>query len=113
MRQRRWLEYVASYDFELLYHPGKENVVADGLSRYPLPTLSSIQIRHILANRPTLSAIIIEPCLLLRVREAQRADSETAQITAHITEDTAPLYWTVDPPGVLLRRGRVFVPESC
>src|SRR3954467_11141068 len=70
MRQRRWLEYVASYDFELLYHPGKGNVVADGLSRYPRATLSSIQIRHILADRPTLSAKVIEPGLLLRVREA-------------------------------------------
>ena len=33
MRQRRCMEYLKDYDFELLYHPGKANVVADALSR--------------------------------------------------------------------------------
>nr|GFB11018.1 putative reverse transcriptase domain-containing protein [Tanacetum cinerariifolium] len=33
MRQRRWLELLADYDYEIRYHPGKENVVTDALSR--------------------------------------------------------------------------------
>ncbi|GJX08619.1 putative reverse transcriptase domain-containing protein [Tanacetum coccineum] len=33
MRQRRWLELLSDYDFEIRYHPGKANVVADDLSR--------------------------------------------------------------------------------
>ncbi|KAL4034958.1 hypothetical protein IC575_003632 [Cucumis melo] len=33
MRQRRWLELVKDYDCEILYHPGKANVLADALSR--------------------------------------------------------------------------------
>ncbi|KAD2393085.1 hypothetical protein E3N88_40062 [Mikania micrantha] len=33
MRQRRWLELLKDYDCEILYHPGKANVVADALSR--------------------------------------------------------------------------------
>ncbi|TYK18897.1 pol protein [Cucumis melo var. makuwa] len=33
MRQRRWLELVKDYDCEILYHPGKANVVADALNR--------------------------------------------------------------------------------
>ncbi|GJR93953.1 putative reverse transcriptase domain-containing protein [Tanacetum coccineum] len=33
MRQRRWLELLSDYDCEIHYHPGKENVVADALSR--------------------------------------------------------------------------------
>ena len=36
MRQRRWMEFIKDYDFELLYHPGKANVVADALSRKTL-----------------------------------------------------------------------------
>jgi len=32
MRQRRWMEFLKDYDFELLYHPGKANAVADALS---------------------------------------------------------------------------------
>nr|GEY87146.1 putative reverse transcriptase domain-containing protein [Tanacetum cinerariifolium] len=33
MRQRRWLELLSDYDCDTHYHPGKENVVADTLSR--------------------------------------------------------------------------------
>ena len=33
LRQRRWVELLEDYDFKLLYHPGKANVVADALSR--------------------------------------------------------------------------------
>ncbi|GJV19806.1 putative reverse transcriptase domain-containing protein [Tanacetum coccineum] len=33
MRQRRWLELLSDYDCEIRYHPEKENVVADALSR--------------------------------------------------------------------------------
>nr|GEV90276.1 putative reverse transcriptase domain-containing protein [Tanacetum cinerariifolium] len=33
MRQRRWVERMSDYDCEIHYHPGKANVVADGLSR--------------------------------------------------------------------------------
>nr|GEY04547.1 putative reverse transcriptase domain-containing protein [Tanacetum cinerariifolium] len=33
MRQRRWLELLADYDYEIRCHPGKANVVADALSQ--------------------------------------------------------------------------------
>ncbi|GJS27586.1 hypothetical protein Tco_0488206 [Tanacetum coccineum] len=33
MRQRRWLELLSDYNFEIRYHLGKANVVADALSR--------------------------------------------------------------------------------
>nr|GEV70539.1 hypothetical protein [Tanacetum cinerariifolium]GEV70976.1 hypothetical protein [Tanacetum cinerariifolium] len=33
MRQRRWIELFSDYDYEIHYHPGKTNVVADVLSR--------------------------------------------------------------------------------
>jgi len=29
MRQKRWMEFLKDYDVELLYHPGKANVVAN------------------------------------------------------------------------------------
>nr|GEX15275.1 retrotransposon protein, putative, Ty3-gypsy subclass [Tanacetum cinerariifolium] len=32
-RQHKWLELLSDYDYEIRYHPGKENVVADVLSR--------------------------------------------------------------------------------
>nr|GEZ68286.1 hypothetical protein [Tanacetum cinerariifolium] len=33
MRQRCWLELLSDYDYEIRYHPGKANVVADALTR--------------------------------------------------------------------------------
>ena len=39
MRQRQWLDMVKDYDCEILYHPGKANVVADALSRKAVAAL--------------------------------------------------------------------------
>ncbi|GJX09493.1 putative reverse transcriptase domain-containing protein [Tanacetum coccineum] len=33
MRQRRWIELLSDYDYEIRYHPGKANVVDDALSQ--------------------------------------------------------------------------------
>lgn len=33
MRQKRWIEYLKDFHFQLIYHPGKTIVVADALSR--------------------------------------------------------------------------------
>ncbi|KAI3776026.1 hypothetical protein L1987_45786 [Smallanthus sonchifolius] len=38
MRQRRWLELLKDYACEIIYHPGKANVVDDALSRKDVPT---------------------------------------------------------------------------
>ena len=46
MRQRRWMEYLKDYDFELLYHPGKANVVADALSRKRVH-MSSMMVKEL------------------------------------------------------------------
>ena len=41
MRQRKWMEFLEDYDFTLHYHPGKENEVADALSRKSRRVLAS------------------------------------------------------------------------
>ena len=46
MRQRKWMEYLEDYDFTLHYHPGKENVVADVLSRKSRGELASVASRE-------------------------------------------------------------------
>jgi len=45
MRQRRWMEFLKDYDFELHYHLGKANIVADALSRKSLH-VSSLMIHE-------------------------------------------------------------------
>ena len=46
MRQRRWMKFLEDYDFTLHYHPDKENVVADALSRKSQGVLASIASRE-------------------------------------------------------------------
>ena len=46
MRQRRWMEFLEDYDFNLHYHLGKANVVADALSRKSRGALASIASRE-------------------------------------------------------------------
>ena len=40
LRQRRWLELFKDYDYIIDYHPGKENILADALSRKMIFTLT-------------------------------------------------------------------------
>ena len=47
MRQRRGMEYLEDYDFTLHYHPGKENVVVDALSRKSRGVLASVASREL------------------------------------------------------------------
>ena len=46
MRQHRWMEYLEVYDLTLQYHHGKENVVADALSRKSRGVLASVASRE-------------------------------------------------------------------
>ncbi|KAL0546384.1 hypothetical protein IC582_016292 [Cucumis melo] len=68
MRQRRWLELVKDYDCDILYHPGKANVVADALSR---------KVAH-------SAALITKQTPLLR-------DFERAEIAVSVGEVTSQL----------------------
>ena len=89
MRQRRWLELIKDYDVEILYHPGKANVVADALSRKRegnLVALITTQ-RHLLEDMrklelevltkqvaARLANIRLQPTLVERIKAAQIND---------------------------------------
>ena len=50
LRQRRWLELLKDYDYDILYHPGKANVVTNALSRKSSGSLAHISMekRHLI-----------------------------------------------------------------
>ena len=61
MRQRRRLEVVKDYDCEILYHPGKDNVVANALSH----RAASAPIRDVCMRMTVMTPV------LDTIREAQ------------------------------------------
>ena len=40
--QKRWLELLKDYDMSVLYHPDKDNVVVNGLSRMIMGSVSQL-----------------------------------------------------------------------
>ncbi|XP_060959339.1 uncharacterized protein LOC133030568 [Cannabis sativa] len=86
MRQRRWLEPVKDYDYEILYHPEKANVVEAVLRRKcPRQVFGTIKISPQLALDMVRTGIefvvgklhnlTLQSYLLERIREAQLEDS--------------------------------------
>ena len=85
MRQRKWMEYLEDYDFTLHYHLGKENVVADALSRKSQGVLASVasrewQMLEVIEQfgiqyrdqaQGVLGSLAAKPSLLSRVIESQ------------------------------------------
>nr|GEU32163.1 reverse transcriptase domain-containing protein [Tanacetum cinerariifolium] len=49
IRKRRWLEFLSDYDYEIRYHSGKENVVADALSMKEL--IKPLRVRALVIRR--------------------------------------------------------------
>ncbi|XP_070034521.1 uncharacterized protein [Nicotiana tomentosiformis] len=43
LRQRRWLELLKDYDIDILYHPGKANVMAAALSQKSMGSLAHLE----------------------------------------------------------------------
>ncbi|GAU45290.1 hypothetical protein TSUD_327480 [Trifolium subterraneum] len=94
MRQRRWLEFLKDYDFELSYHPGKANVVADALSR------KSLHMSSLMLTNPFLE----------KVRECQKEDEKLMKKVALVIEGQENDF-KMDKNGVVRFRGRVCVPD--
>ena len=60
LRQRRWMEFVADYDMQILYHPGKANVVADALSRKKVDVDIEKELQSLEAEFKMVSLAVVE-----------------------------------------------------
>jgi len=125
MRQRRWMEFLKDYDFELHYHPGKANVVADALSRKTLH-LSALMVKEVeliekfrdlnlaMEIRPNvikLGLLQISNEFLNQVQEMQRDDLELQEKVRLSMEGREPDF-QVGPDGVLRFKDRVCIPAD-
>ena len=125
MRQRRWMEFLEDYDFTLNYHPDKENVVTDALSRKSqgafaniasrkwrmLETVGQFGLQYSEQTQGTLGILVATSSLLSRVIESQWQDVEIVSIRNRVRSGTGDEGWTVHIDGSLRNRGRVVVPQ--
>ena len=122
MRQRRWLELVKNYDIEILYHPGKANVVADALSRKAVQTSAMITTQERLQDEMKrkgidvvvkgssvqMTQLTIQPTLRKKIIDAQRSDEHLSKVWSH-TETKRPAGYSISSDGGLLWQNRLCI----
>ena len=124
MRQRRWLEFLKDYDFELSYHPGKANVVADALSRKSLH-LSALMVKEmelleqfrdislvceVTTSSVKLGMLKLTNQVLEEIREGQRTDLKLVDRLTLINQGKE-VDFRIDERGIIRFRDRVCVPD--
>ncbi|XP_038888111.1 uncharacterized protein LOC120078010 [Benincasa hispida] len=123
MRQRRWLELVKDYDCEILYHPGKANVVADALSRkvahfaalitrqtHLRRELERAEIAAVVGKVATqLAQLSVQQSLRQKIIDAQR-DDPCLEKRVRRVESGQDIEFSVSAEGGLLYQGHLCVP---
>ena len=124
MRQRRWLEFLKHYNFELSYHPSKANVVAGTLSRKSLHIFALMvsemdlleQFRdlslacEVTPNSVRLGTLRITSELLGDIREGQKTDPFLRNQLEAI-ESGRDSSFNVGSDGALQLQDRICVPN--
>jgi hypothetical protein len=122
LRQRRWLELIKDYELEIHYHPGKENVVADALSRKSqVNMLAAHPMSYELAkefdrlslgflNNTQGVTIELEPTLEQDIRKGQKDDEKINEIRQLIMEGKC-LDFREDAEEVVWFEDRLCVPN--
>ena len=99
-RQRRWSEFMSEYDFGISYIKGKENVVADALSRRP-------RIFSLIPLRVDLKEKVLEQLL---------GDGWYIKVTSDIQSgkkfESKYYGYRIEEDGLLRYQGRMYIPKE-
>ena len=104
-RQARWQEFLAEYDFEIVYVKGEENTVADALSRMPeeLPARET----GLLGAVGAVMTVSADPKLSGDIRSGYKSDSFCQKVLANL--DSFPSAEVVD--GLIFLGSRLVIPR--
>ncbi|KAL4291126.1 hypothetical protein GQ457_14G024080 [Hibiscus cannabinus] len=112
LRQRRWLEFLIDYDFEIEYHPRKANVVDDALSRKAMTDLRSLFARLSLYNDGTLLAELqVKPTLSKEIKAKQHLDKSLNPIMRQAEHGSTSVY-AFDQDGIICFKGLYCVSDD-
>jgi hypothetical protein len=122
LRQRRWLELIKDYDWEIQYQPGKANVVADALSRkgqvnnITTHLMSQELCREIeqlnlgMLNNMEATVMEVESTLEEEIRKGQESDEKIKENKTQISLGKAPDF-TKDEQDTICFKKRICVLE--
>ncbi|KAF8051006.1 hypothetical protein N665_1827s0001 [Sinapis alba] len=120
LRQRRWMEFVADYDLDIAYHPGKANLVADALSRRRAEAsteretgeleemVRSLHLNTLAGQDEPLGLEAVDHAdQLTRIRQAQGLDENLKKVASN---DKTEYQTAIN--GTILVNGRISVPNN-
>ena len=122
MRQRRWLELGKDYDCEILYHPGKANVMADALSRRTYEILSTLKgiAQHLQDDikrygidliTGQLADLTIKSTLMEEIKKKQQEDEFLLKMKAAL-QSSENVDFSLTREGMLRYRNQICVPDN-
>jgi hypothetical protein len=100
-RQSRWLEFLSEYDFDINHIKGKENKVADAISR---------RVHELHATSISMYPTDIKS----KIMEAANADLQYRELVAKLQQGKIPQKvdnYNLGIDGILLHKNKIFVPN--
>nr|GEX53781.1 putative reverse transcriptase domain-containing protein [Tanacetum cinerariifolium] len=105
IRQRRWLELLSDYDCDILYHPGKANVIADALSRKE--KIKPLRVRALLM---TIGLDLPKQILEAKIEAMKPENLENKDLGGMIRKDIPKENLEPCADGTLSLNGRSWLP---
>ena len=106
------MELIKDYDCVIDYHPGKDNVVEDALSRKSVQTLRALNTHlSLLDDGAIVVELMARSNMLNQVQEAQKSDEKISAIVSQnrMGKETK---FSVNEDEALYYRDRVYVPND-
>ncbi|GJY33048.1 putative reverse transcriptase domain-containing protein [Tanacetum coccineum] len=105
LRQRRWLELFSDYGCDILYHPGKANVVADALSRKE--RVKPLRVRALVM---TISLNLLEQILEAQIEALKPENLTTKDVEGMLRQDVTKERLKPHADGTLCLNNRSWLP---